>query len=339
MEDVKVSFFKIASCGYYRHGKRNEPVFGSVEQTLQQLTQWGQSKRLGHTKTYDLRDGGSGLQAYLVGVTRLDDAWLLTLWNEAHNTDGTVTSIDGNATVGAADVSESEVEEGHIPGHATYFWFLPSVGLVASVRFQHRTAGTYEMNKYLTNFLSAFTPHVVLGTPDEDDQIKVIGYRQDDNSTPQNFRPAFRAEVFKKPGPIDYLVGNSARIRKIKKKETLNLRLQPNRSLWQKLLVNVRLANHSTVEQEVDIQYQLEVNGLSAEEVRGIAAEWQESEMEDADYGFVLVGDNTTHWLGHEYARDTLQLDVARENTELVNPENLLRELARNRTHLMTLVQ
>lgn len=105
------------------------------------------------------------------------------------------------------------------------------------------------------------------------------------------------------------------------------------------MLSNMNLVDHRTLEQDVDIQYQLEVNGLTPAEVRGIASEWQESEMDDADYGFVLQGESATHWLGHEYARDTLQLDVARENTELVRPASLLTELARYRTHLMTLVR
>lgn len=167
MEQVKVSLYKIASCGYYPRGNHNHPQFGGVDDILRDMQRWGADKRLAHTKTFDPLDGGNHLPVYLVDATRHGTAWLLTLWNESHNTEGTITSINGQAAVGNADVSETEVEEGHIPGHATYFWFLPDEGLMASVRFQHPTTGVSGMNKYMRCFVQRFTSFAVLGEPDE----------------------------------------------------------------------------------------------------------------------------------------------------------------------------
>ena len=53
MEQVKVSLYKIASCGYYPRGNHNHPQFGGVDDILRDMQRWGADKRLAHTKTFD----------------------------------------------------------------------------------------------------------------------------------------------------------------------------------------------------------------------------------------------------------------------------------------------
>lgn len=338
MEKVKVSLYKVASCGYYLRGNNDRPRFGGVNDILRDLQRWGVNKRLAHTKTFDPLDGGNHLPVYLVDATLHGDAWLLTLWNESHNTDGTVASINGQAAVGNADVSETEVEAGHIPGHATYFWFLPEQGLMASVRFQHPTTGVSSLNKYMRCFVQRFTSYVVLSEPGDDGQRTIIGYRPDRNSAPTHLSARFKTEVFVKPGPLDHILANAASVRKLERKTKLDLAIQPERSMFQKLLEGIHLVNHQTVLQEANIKYQVEVDGLQQEEVQEIVSQWREEDADDSDYGFVFRGDPATHWLGKEYVRETLELDVERDNTELVSPESLLRELARHQAYLLKLM-
>ena len=70
MEQVKVSLYKIASCGYYPRGNHNHPQFGGVDDILRDIQRWGADKRLAHTKTFDPLDGGNHLPVYLVDATR-----------------------------------------------------------------------------------------------------------------------------------------------------------------------------------------------------------------------------------------------------------------------------
>lgn len=336
MEEAKIAFYKISSCGYYPYGPRREADFGLLADTMQHVADWSRGRPLAHTRTHGV-EGSQTHPAYLVNAVRGGNTWLLTLWNEAANTDGKVVSIDGFAAVGAANVSETEVEEGHIPGHATYFWFLPEENLMATIRFQHPMGGVYEMNKFMGGFLRTFGPHVVQGEP-EDGNIEVVGYRRNEADELGKYRPVFRTEVFKKPGPIDYVIARAAEVRKIKKKASLHLRHRASKSLWQKMLEGVHISPRGNVDQNVDIYYELEVSGLEEQQVRDIVAQWTEEEGDESDYGFVLRGDAKTHWLGRAYARDTLHLDVARHNVEIVEPNSLLRELERFRPHLFSLL-
>jgi len=261
------------------------------------------------------------------------------LWNESHSTDGKVTSINGQAAVGTADVSETEVEEGHIPGHATYFWILPQHGLIASIRFQHPTAGVSTMAKYVRSFTARFTSNVVLGDPDDEGQIRITGYRENAASPVEHLTPRFNVEVYVNPGPVVEIIQRSAYIRKLKKKAKLNLDIRPDRSMFQKLLSGVNLAKHRPTQQEAAIQYEVEVDGLEQEEVRQIVAQWYEEDSDDSDYGFVFRGETDVHWLRKQYVRETLELEVDRDNAELVNPQSLLRELQRHQDYLMGLIR
>lgn len=335
MEQVKVSLYKVASCGYYPRGDHDHPQFGRLDEILRDLQRWGANKRLAHTKTFDPADGGNHLPVYLVDATCDGAAWLLTLWNEAHNTEGTVTSINGQAAVGNANVSETEVEEGHIPGHATYFWFLPEQGLMASVRFQHPTTGVSGMNKYMRCFVQRFTSFAVLGEPGDDGKRAIVGYRPNQATAPAHYSARFKTDVFVKPGPLDKILENAASIRKLERKAKLDLAIRPEKDFFQRLLVGVHLSTHQTVQHEAKIKYEVEVNGLEEGEVREIISQWREEDNDDSDYGFVLRGDNNTHWLGREFVRETLELEVERDNAELVQPQSLLRELARHRATLL----
>lgn len=336
MEVARVSLYRVSACGYYRR-RDHAPRFGQLDSVLADLKAWGSDKRLAYTKTFS---NGPQMPVYLVDVTRAasGDAWLLTLWNEAHNTDGAVASIDGRANVGSADVSETEFEEGHIPGHATYFWFLPNEGLVASVRFQHPTTGTTSMNKYLSSFLKSFTSYVVLGEADDHGALPVVGYRANPQAQTERLFARFKTDVFVKPGPADYIAEHAQSIRKIKRKSALDLAIHTDRSMFQKLLEGLTLVNHQTTKQEVNIQYEVDVDGLSAQEVSDIVAEWSEDHEDETDYGFMLRGSAEVHWLGKAYVREKLQLDVDRENAEVVEPESLLRELARHKDYLLGLM-
>lgn len=339
MEEVKVTFYKVHACGYYaQRGK--DAAFGHLAAILPQLQRWADGKQLAHTKTYEVSDGSSVVPTYLVHLVPHEDTWLLTLWNEVPSNDGKVAAINGQALVGRADVSESEIEEGHIPGVATYFWMLPEQGLIASVRFQHPTTGNIPMNRYLTGFLSSFSEHVVLGEPDGPNEIKIEGYSPDEETPASSYRPKFKSEIYRKTGPVDFIVANSSRIRKIKKKDTLQLHIAPDRSFWQKLLEMVNLDSSRRSELEVKLQYELEINGMTREEIESVVNRWRQEDFQDVgtDYGFVLSGDSKVRWLGHEHAKDTFEFEVVRDNAEIVNPVALLAELARRREQLLGLL-
>lgn len=336
-EDAKVTIYKISACGYYKRGEAAVPQFGSLNDTFGDLRKWITGKRLRETKTYSADAAGMS-STYVVDVTECYGDWLLILWNELENTDGKVASIDGLAEVGQAGVTMTEFEVGSIPGFATYFWFMPDLELMATIRFQHATSRQVAMNNYLKSFLSQFSSNVVTSEEKiETDDINIIGYRASPNSDVTQYSPKFKTELLRKPGPIDFLLKSAEKIRKVSKKEVLKITERTNRFWWQSLLVNLHLQTPATRPHEVKVNYEVEVDGLSAEQLQNIVDAWR---AEDANnYGFDLRGDSTTYWLDRSFVKDTVIISVERKNDELVEAESLLEALRRHRQQLLEQVK
>lgn len=335
-EEVRVTIYKIAACGYYKRGEPAAPQFGSVSETLQDLRNWIAGKLLGETKTYSAEED-SRPPTYVVDVTERHGDWLLTLWNELETTDGKVASIDGRAQVGRADVTMNEFEAGAIPGFATYFWIMPDVGLMATVRFQHAAAGQLSMNKYLKYFLTRFSANVVLAEEEaEPGDINIMGYQAGPGADVTHYRPQFKTELLRKPGPIDFLLERAERIRKVSKKGVLDIAERPKRALWQTLLEHMHLDTPAARPHEVKVNYELEVNGLSPDQLQAIVDAWHDEDQDANNYGFDLKGESGhTYWLDHAFVKETVTVDVQRQNEEIVTAASLMDALRRHRRHLL----
>ncbi len=337
-EEAKVTMYKISACGYYKRGEPAAPHFGGLSDTFGDLRNWIAGKLLGETKTYSA-DAEAMPLTYVVDVTEFQGDWLLTLWNELENTDGKVASIDGLAEVGRANVTMTEFGVGSIPGFATYFWFMPDLGLMATIRFQHAASRHLAMNKYLKFFLSQFSSKVVLSDENiENGDINIIGYRASPSSEVAHYKPQFKTALLRKPGPIDFLLERAEKIRKVSKKEVLKIAERPKRVWWQSLLVNLHVQPPATRPHEVKVNYEIEVDGLSADQLQNIVDAWQAEDQDANNYGFDLKGDGKTYWLDRAFVKDTVTINVQRKNDELVEAESLLEALRRHRQHLLGLV-
>ena len=338
-EEAKITVYKITACGYYKRGESAAPQFGSLSETLRDLRHWISGKLLGETKTYSA-DADVRPPTYVVDVTECQDDWLLTLWNELETTDGKVASIDGLAQVGRANVTMTEFEVGSIPGFATYFWFMPHVGFMATVRFQHAAGGQLSMNKYLRCFLSQFSTNVVLAAEkNEHGDIDIMGYRASPSADVTHCKPQFKTALLRKPGPIDFLLEHAEQIRKVSKKEVLNIAERSKRIWWQNLLVNLHLETPIARHHEVKVSYEVEVGGLSPDQLQTIVDAWQAEDQDANNYGFDLKGESgRTYWLDHAFVKDTVTVDVQRQNDEILAAESLLEALRRHRRHLLVLV-
>lgn len=337
MEDASITFFDIKEFGLYRWGG-DEPPFGDISAVLGDLQRWAHGKTLGLTKTFDPGRGAQTLPAYFMDARRSGGDWLLSLWNQTPSTDGAVASIDALAPVGTTDITMNELEEGHIPGIARYFWFLPDFGAVGAIRFQHPGTGTAQLKVYLKHFMAKFSSYAVQA--EDDEEHRIVGFRDPNSADGEvvKARARVKLELHRKAGEQQVLLQNANRIRKVFKKDVLHLTERVDRALWQKMLDWSHLTEPTTRPFEVKMAYEIEVEGLRRQDVANVIQGW-EGEDDESDYGFRLQGENQVHWLGSTFARDTLQLDVRRLNHEMVEPGSLARELARHRDHLARLLR
>lgn len=327
IEHARITIYKIERCGFYNFGE-NTPALSSAEDTLQNLTSWVQGKTLAQTKTYEIADGDSELPTYCLNLIAAGypSEYLLTTWNEVPSVAGNVASVSPNNTVGNATVQLSQLPQGNIPGFATYFWFLPFEGVFATILFQHRQNGHKSMVHYVKEYLAKFSPYVVNQLNGQ--TMQVLGYRADATQQPQNLLPQFKTVLYRNPGKIEYLLDNCGSIRKMIRKNCLYANVQDDPLIWQNLLRYFHISDPPNLSEEVEIKFELPFTPNAAQ-LQEVIDGWQNHHATKwDDVGFTLKGDSSKiKWLSNSIATGEFQLNVTRDNLEVVNSTSLLSQL------------
>lgn len=337
-ETAGISFYQITECGFFKRGA-DRAEFGSIAELLHNLEAWGKGKHLVATKTFEPADGEDIHPAYLMDIRSRDNTWLITTWNQTPAHEAGVASVRGTSNVGRAEVVMNSVERGSIPGFATYFWFVPSAHVFASVRFQHLWTGQKSLQKYAESFLSSFSDHVVFG--EEEDKVIVQGYAKNPaTDSPEDLYPRFRTALVRKPGARDFIRQNRLRINKVIRKTMLKLDRAEDLSKWQSLIRWMHRQEPNLRPDRVRVQYELS-GAVTDQDLDGIFADWDAGhESEWDDYGFMLRGEaGHPHWLSHTLAREKFPLEVVRNNDEVVNAESLLSALLSKRDEILNLIK
>lgn len=324
METAKVALYDIKKCGYYPRG-RFVKDFGDVQTMMEDLSAWVQGKDLSQTRL-NIR---KKLGVFVADARGDGNRFLVTLWNEVPATDGQVASIRSNSGVGRPDVVMNGIEQGTIPGFATYFYFMPDRNLVAGVRFQHASYGQLSMCYYMRDFLRYAGRHVVLERGD-DDVVHLVGTVENPGDEPKYRKPIFETVPSAREGKLDLLARHAGQISKVVRKASLDATREVDLSLWQLALDRISARPRPRGPDPIRIRYELDVQ-LTEPDVRDIIQGWRDENGEEwDDVGFVLRGSaNDIEWLSHSSARGEISVDVRRDSPEVVNPASLLREMIR----------
>lgn len=339
-EKAGFCWYRIGKCGYFRTQRAPQPVFGDLQQVLTDLQQWGRNKQLAETQTFGPTaavDEAEQLPVYLLDIRGGQDDWLLTLWNQTPSTQGKVASISTNAVVGRANVVMNELAPNTIPGYATYFYFVPSLAAVAAVRFQHMIFGHSAMKHYMSGFVRIGTRYVRWAqAPNAAGALEILGYAAAAADEAEDLIPYFKSEIMKQGGERDILVQRARDVRKIIRKAELNNGRRQDLAFWQRLMRKAGMAAAPEAPPAVRLEYELPAR-LEPDEMRAFQDRWdvESAEMGDwEDVGFKLQGESTPYWLSRSVARGTHELDVNRDNEEVVNPQSLLAQLRAQRAVL-----
>jgi hypothetical protein len=264
--------------------------------------------------------------------------FLLTTWNETPSYEGKVAAVQAKSKVGSAKVEFTKLPKDSIPGYATYFWFIPSKNVYATVRFQHRLNGKKNLDKYFKEFISKFSNYVVLSDDGEAD-FNVVGYSEKDDEEPLNLLSQFKTTIVRKPGQIDYILEQKNQIRKITRHNRLSPKIAECQEFWQKALLNLGLKKQRDLDSEVNFSYEFSFTP-SEPELKEMIAEWEQGhDSKWDDIGFTLKGDQVPRWLSNSLARDQFELDVKRIDEEIVDAKSLLEQLTEKRDLILGLLK
>ncbi|MDT8852979.1 hypothetical protein RN053_20940 [Pantoea dispersa] len=339
-EHATVTFYKINKCGFYRYGEDNV-AFGSTKIMLSDLANWAKGKTLKQTKNFIGND--DVLPAYLIDSRQSGDNFLVVLWNEVPSSDGKVPSVSENTRFGSlAKAILNDIEKGSIPGFATYFWFIPSMNLVATIKLKHAFTGQKSMQLYLKTFLKQSCSYVVSDIVENDEgkhDVVIKGYssvQYGKELTKKKHYPYFETGIIKNPGKHDIIKQNYNNISKIEKIIELDVANKEHMDIWQKLLVFTNISKRQNADVSTKIRYELSPD-VSLKDVKSMIADWNENGVNDGcDYGFTFKGSSKVYWLSRSLARvSDFAFNIERNDEEFIEPNSLLKELVGKRRVLL----
>lgn len=329
---VSVVFHRVEQAGFYPWGKRDR-VLGGLHETFEALHHWGRGKRFSLTRLVDRREQ-EDLPVYLLGIEPLGREWVFATWNRVPDSEGKIPSIGMNSVVGdRPQVHLNDIDENTIPGFATYFWVVPDLDVIATIRIETRATGKDAMRGYVERFLETESGYVVA-----DDQDAVVGYRAlDGRGEIYRVKPMFRLSPFVKQGPLNYIRRHREQIVRVVRTGHLVAVNAQDRQVSQGLFAFMRgarpdhqLVNERRVKLELDFT-------PSADELDAMIEAELDSEPISAwdDLGFQMAGDmSTTHWVGRATASDAPTFDLPDAVGGVYDLAEIGRELLAQRRNL-----
>ena len=333
-EVAKILFYQINSCGFYKYGHQ-DPEFGNISSLLSDLKNWIHDLTLIQRATYEVREGDDLEKSYCVNCVRRNNQYLITMWNQIPTTqNNAVAAISADSTLNAPEYSFNEFPENTIPGYATYFWIIPEQNLLATIRFHHSKNGHKNFTKYLNEFMAKFSSYVV--SEDNDDINEIIGYRETDDDEAQALHSRFQDSIYKKDGRIEYISQHQNRITKIIRKNRLSITEPDDRNFFSRMMDRVLLQDVNPEHTDIKVKYEVNYTP-SQEQLQQMIGEWDvENETRWDDIGFNIAG--TTYWLSHSTAKDEVDLNVTRDNDEVINAQSLIRALQTNQDRIFNVL-
>lgn len=343
-DEVSINFYRVDECGFYHRGDET-PMFGNLQDVLEDLHNWisEDAPTIRNTQTFVFDDESSYLPVYCYDIKKNNsNEYLLVTWNETETAEGAFASIRANQQAGNAQVFTTSVPNNSIPGHPSYFWFIPEKNIFATIKFGGRLTGNPGMNRFMLGFLERFSQWVHVEDGEERSlDTEVLGYAEnEDSELDETARARFKTSLVRKQGEIEYIRQNQERIRKVVRKDEYVTTVEVKRSLFRAMFDHLGITNYSEENQSTArFKYELNINP-SEVELEQIISNWQTRHEENwDDVGFEFDGESGTKWLGSSIVKDTFEVNVRwNNNRSVANPTSLLRILNEKRDELLQLI-
>lgn len=338
-----ITFYQIDKCGLYDR-TNNQLVCLGIKEMLQDLSTWAIGKELIDTDVQK-KDSTFEENTYLADIQSSVDSTIIVTWNQVPYTEAGVLSLPTKAKVGEIrNADENPLEEGSIPGYPTYFWFIPSSNVFATICFNTTVNGRAGMENYIRNFMTYFSSNVVAEFDEETNTKCVEGYKldiNDENGKIYSHPPLFKSKLYPKSQKLDLLKKRAFEVKKIIKKAKLTYHNKISSSWYQNIMSFIGLSQSEPLSTEkFTIKTEISVNGgMTEKEVQKLYNDWCKDKLKDSiDYG-LSIGDKW-FWFSKSIARDEFELDIYfNPQNSFENISKLLSELDKKRNKILSIMK
>ncbi|MCG9649317.1 hypothetical protein L1D24_12150 [Vibrio brasiliensis] len=349
-ERASIRFYDVKHCGLYKPRGRH-CTLGSFSEILHNIYNWAREpgRLILNTCSYEVNEefDQEFLETYLVSAQlhAENGDYLFCFWNRTHATGDSVYALDASAQL--TNVSENVFHQGNlpassIPGFATYFWFIPSRSVMATITFGNPRSGMNAFSYWLESFFRTESRYASF---DQDCQFK--GYLAADGTIHEDLEPRFTKQLYRNPSKRELILSNCNHIRGLTRRINLERSQITDKDLLDRLKCKVGISTDTEVDKH-DISLKYEFSYTPTEnEIREIfdAYESSNSRSNWEDVGFIFPDNNgfgaeKTEWLSKSFAKIKLVIDIEWVLTgQLVRGEILLQTLSIHRADLLNLLE
>lgn len=349
-ERASIRFYNVRHCGLFKK-KARKSTLGSFNEVLHNIYNWASEhgRLVLNTCSYEVNEDFEQefLETYLVSAQKCRDTgdYLFCFWNRTHASGGSVYALDAGTqltNVSEQTFHQGDLPESSIPGYATYFWFIPSRSVMATITFGSPRSGMNAFSYWLESF---FRTESRFATFDEGDQF--LGYSAADGTIYSDLEPRFTKELYRNPSKRQLILSNCDHISGVVRRINLERGQVADKSLIDNLKSRVGISTETEVyEHDVSLKYEFSYTPtesevqemLSSYEISASKSNWE-------DVGFVFPDNNAfgaakTEWLSKSFAKTKLAIDIEWILIgQLVKGDVLLQTLYTHRSELLNLLE
>ena len=340
VEDLTVHFYRVERCGFYAR-RQPEPLCGALHEIIPELHDWVSQKttRIADTATYERDVRGTYLSSYCIDSHRHDSSAdrLMTLWIETEVTeDNSFASVSGASRVGSPKVNKEQLGVDDIPGIPAYFWILPSLNLIATVRFRRQMMHVSDLRRYLRGFLETHYSGAEKRSSATNNHA-IIGVRNSGDTPMHQIDARVELKRVETNTDIQAIFSQRNSIRKIIRKKTIKLSDPNDRTIlsFARRMIGLDTAVYPG-DVDSSMRFKLEIEQRpSREELETMIEEF---EVDDgwSDLGFAMSdSDQYIRWLSGAYSKEELSVSITRKADGIVSLPHLMAALQERRAGLI----
>lgn len=346
---MRIEVHKIVSCGFYRRGSADAPIFGDLNSILTDLENWVQTRpNVAATATFEDMENIPE-RVLCSSFVRLSGqkGIGMALWYCSPSTEQGVAYIPMDKKPGEIRASEQPLPTNGIAGWPRYFWIEPEQSIVAALipegGVRSANSGLPAARSYLESFLSYFSPYVVWEqtSSDQTSQKNAIkGYRKDKSQSPDNtVTPRFETKPLTLPGPLDEIRGQRMNISKFVSTTKISRQVPDMRKSWEKAM-QVLGWDEFNAPQDDHISFRLETAWNPGEnELEDTIEKWRQRRLEVKEHvGVRIKGDAKILWFDRAKCTDEIEIGKDLERALHWGPRQVERVVKLAEPHVRQLI-
>lgn len=158
----RMSFFKVEACGLYKAISKKEQGM-DLSETMEKITAWKKGRKLSETLPWDQSLGNRHIaNCYLRDIHFDKDSgdYLMVLWKSSTRT-GAILGVSEEDEVGTGkSINQSAEVKGKkvVWGHPCYYWVVPSINAIISIKFNHSMCDAELFKYFITSCINNKVP-------------------------------------------------------------------------------------------------------------------------------------------------------------------------------------